>query len=219
MICLVQGIDELSWQNLEPLERLLSTDRRDRIRRYRVEAAKRESLLAELLLRRMLLLQYGLRELPAVNFAEKGKPAFRDYPQIHFNLSHCRTAVACALDDHPLGVDVQDLAEYRPALARVLTAKERAWVEQQDTDRRFTHLWTLKEAYGKALGCGIAYPMEQTELLPGVATGPREKWWFGTWQLENCVLSLCAAGPMTLTQVRPAQLLGMPASNPTELEE
>ena len=36
-----------------------------------------------------------------------GKPYLVDFPHIHFNISHCPKAIAVAVDDKPIGVDVE----------------------------------------------------------------------------------------------------------------
>ena len=36
-----------------------------------------------------------------------GKPHLVDYPHVHFNISHCPKAIAVAVDDKPIGVDVE----------------------------------------------------------------------------------------------------------------
>ena len=56
---------------------------------------------AELLLRRALWCEYGTDALPEIALGPKGKPSFPALPGLQFNLSHCRRAVACALDTAP----------------------------------------------------------------------------------------------------------------------
>ena len=49
-------------------------------------------LLAEALKR-----EYRIQVLPRIERTENGKPYFADYPEIHFNYSHCKNAVVCAV--------------------------------------------------------------------------------------------------------------------------
>lgn len=93
--------------------------------------------------------------------SSSGKPRLRGRPGVHFNISHCRRAVAVLVADRPVGVDVETVRgrDFYVA-ARCFDAEERARVEAAaDPDREFFRYWTLKESYVKALGCGLSYPL------------------------------------------------------------
>lgn len=113
------------------------------------------------------LAQYGQEEgvciplPPMLGFGKMGKPFLREHPQLHFNLSHCRGLAVCLLSDTVCGVDCESIRRCKPRIAeRVCNAQERALLEQaEDADFLFTRLWTLKEAYVKAIGVGISYPL------------------------------------------------------------
>ena len=149
-------------------ERRLPASRKDALSRLGGEE-RRRFLAAE------WLLQYGLERcygLPyeAVSFAylPQGKPVLASHPQLHFNLSHSGDRAACALSDAPVGVDVQQI---RPrsfsAIRRVCNADEWRWVEAQcDPVCAAFRLWTLKEAYAKWDGRGIAALREISFLPP-----------------------------------------------------
>ena len=146
--------------------------------------------------------------LPEIVKGDHGKPGFADADAPRFNLSHCGLCrgeqcsllqkrsgivVACAISRHPVGVDVQELRRYGPKFRRILSESERAWIEEADSDRRFTALWTRKEAYGKALGCGIGYEMETTEFS-GDCMAPIQwdGWLLWTVEGNGYDLSCCA---------------------------
>ena len=80
-----------------------------------------------------------------------------------FSLSHCKDAVACAVSDHNIGIDVESIAPYNPDVARrVCTATELEMLEQsanKDTD--FIKLWTMKEAISKYEGVGLSCPFAE----------------------------------------------------------
>ncbi len=94
---------------------------------------------------------------------EWGKPALQDYPQIQFNISHCKGLVSCILSDTPVGIDVEYVRPYSPFTAmHVLGAQELDDVTRApDPDRRFFMYWTLKESCVKAMGLGLAYSMKK----------------------------------------------------------
>ena len=83
----------------------------------------------------------------------------------HLNLSHTDGLVALAVAKTPVGVDVEDLQRrgrtvelsdrfFAPSEARALRALPEAAQRS-----RFFDLWTLKEAYIKARGQGLAIPL------------------------------------------------------------
>ncbi len=141
---------------LESLPRL-SVQRREKALAYRFGQDKNLSAAAYLLLRYALKADYGIGEPVEFELCESGKPVILGYPGVHFNLSHCRAAVACAVASVPVGVDVQEIAPVERALAkRVLTEAEyRAFLASSDPDRTFCEYWTKKESWLKKNGLGI----------------------------------------------------------------
>jgi 4'-phosphopantetheinyl transferase len=95
-----------------------------------------------------------------------GKPRLCGRPGVHFNIAHCRRAVAVMVADRPVGVDVEAVrARDAYVAARCFDASERVRVEKAaDPDREFFRYWTLKESYVKALGCGLAYPLRGVQF-------------------------------------------------------
>ena len=100
-------------------------------------------------------------ERPLLSYNEYGKPGFSDYPQIRFNLSHCDGLAACLLSEYECGVDAEAKRDVRHKVAkRVFSPEEQKMLAgADDPNWLFTRLWTLKEAYVKAIGIGIGYPM------------------------------------------------------------
>ena len=131
---------------------------------YRFDIDRYTCAQAYKLLRELLSENYCITGDVEFDYHTDGKPFLKDYPEIHFNFSHCRRAVLCAVGDSPLGVDVEQI-QYDPDLARiVLSPRELAATESsQDPALAFTELWTRKESLLKLLGTG----------LPG-ATGPAD---------------------------------------------
>jgi 4'-phosphopantetheinyl transferase len=90
--------------------------------------------------------------------------------RLDFNLSHTRdTVVVGVVAGRRIGVDVEQLGGPGPGpttLAEVAagyTARERSWLAALARDQRHRgalRLWTLKEAYAKARGLGLALPFD-----------------------------------------------------------
>ena len=98
-----------------------------------------------------------------------GKPFVEGHPGVHFSVAHSPGALLCAVSgDGDVGVDVELQERTRErafsSLARLarryFSATEQAELaglpDETAQRARFLELWTLKEAYVKALGRGIA---------------------------------------------------------------
>ena len=106
---------------------------------------------------------YSLYTLPVIERTATGKPFFPDHPQLQFNLSHSGTFALCALDDSPVGVDIEVIRPHHPRLAqRICSPAELEWVNTQpDPQRALLSLWTKKEARVKQNGCGLTVPLRE----------------------------------------------------------
>lgn len=152
---------------------LLSAPEADRARRFRFDERRNQWVAARALLKR-LLARYADCEPGAVRlgFGEIGKPYLRAPDAgIRFNYTDSGGRVIFAFSRGiELGVDLEVLprpTNHEGLAARKLTALERAVFESLPAgDRELAILasWTRKEAYGKALGVGIRYPMNEVTL-------------------------------------------------------
>ena len=83
-------------------------------------------------------------------YNEYGKPFLPGGP--YFSISHCKEGIAVAIDDQPIGIDIEAIRPVNNDLIeRVMNEEERVGMN----DRLFTRLWTQKEAVVKAEGTGI----------------------------------------------------------------
>ena len=96
--------------------------------------------------------------------SEHGKPFLPAFPQVHFNISHCKNALAVALDSHPVGIDVERFTfPQKTLLDYTMNAQEVEQVCQSATpDQTFAVLWTRKEALFKCFGTGITDDIKDT---------------------------------------------------------
>jgi 4'-phosphopantetheinyl transferase len=154
---------------------LLDAEERARAERF-VHAADRLQFIAAHALLRLLLTAcagYPMEHPPgAWRFATGpfGRPALHPdhaLPDLDFNISHTSGAIACALSRAgEIGVDIEDCARAvsHIELARAYFAPaETAELEARAgaaRARRFTELWTLKEATIKAIGLGLSMPLD-----------------------------------------------------------
>jgi 4'-phosphopantetheinyl transferase len=151
-------------------------------------------------------------------------------PWLSFNVSHTDGLVALAVTrGHRLGVDVESVARsvleavperhFAPAEVHDLRARPAA-----DQPRLFFDYWTLKEAYIKARGMGLALPLDQfaftlhDEAPPSIRFAPgfdddaarwqfRQLWPTAAHRLALAVERDGADLPVVVRHVAPAALL------------
>jgi 4'-phosphopantetheinyl transferase len=146
------------------LMEVLSSDERERARRYvRVRDSDR-FIAARAILRNVLGGYLGAD--PATlrfTYSNYGKPALEDpgYGWLHFNLSHSHDlAIVGVAVEAEIGVDVErirDEIDIDALAARALDPTNAGLLPAEATTRRqaFFAQWTQQEAYWKAVGCGL----------------------------------------------------------------
>ena len=161
-------------RNLTPSEyakwySLMNKDKQVRVDRFRFEDDKKRTIAGEMLARKAIAEWCDVSaESIVFEKTETGKPYAKGLP-VEFNISHAGDMVVCAVDDKPVGIDVEKIRPIDLKVAkRICTDEELSYLfghipTEQDftytTDTeiltRFFKLWTAKEAYGKCLGVGI----------------------------------------------------------------
>ena len=162
MVYIFDRLDQYTDEVYEKHLSSLPAWRREKALQYIKLDDRKRSVLAFVLLQHALREEYGITEVPEFVYNEFGKPSFSNLP-IHFSLSHCKDAVACAVSDHNIGIDVESIAPYNPDVARrVCTAAELEMLEQSaNKDVDFIKLWTAKEAISKYEGMGLSLPFAE----------------------------------------------------------
>ncbi len=112
-------------------------------------------------------------------YNEHGKPYIENGP--YFSISHCQAGIAVAIDDQPIGIDIETIRHAKEDLIeRTMSEAERVGMD----DRKFTRLWTQKEAVVKAAGTGI-YSFEQLQTI--LDNG---HWTLDTFEKDNYIYSI-----------------------------
>lgn len=137
--------------------RSLPTWRRAKALQYKKFDDRKRSVLAFVLLQRALREEYGMTEIPAFVYNAFGKPSLPNL-SICFSLSHCRDAVACAVSESNIGIDVESIRPYGPEVARRVynDAELEALRNSREKDAELIKLWTMKEAISKYEGLGLS---------------------------------------------------------------
>lgn len=149
---------------------LLAPEERERLSRIQTETGAKEFLLGRALIRCAL----GLRTATAPTawklvVAPRGKVSARSEagPAPDFSLSHADGLVVLAIGElDGVGVDIENRArinQIAPSASKFLAPDEQsALLGHNGLGARptFIEIWTLKEAYAKALGLGLSLPFE-----------------------------------------------------------
>ena len=98
---------DTSRLNVERAVRRVSAERRALVERLLRVQDRQAALAAWLLLERALEWRYGIAEMGPWAREPGGKPFLARHPLIHFNLSHTAGVAVCAVDDRPVGIDVE----------------------------------------------------------------------------------------------------------------
>jgi phosphopantetheinyl transferase len=195
------------------LERILSADERARAARFHAADTRSRFIAGRTLLRTVLATYFPpIRPQEwAFSTSPAGRPMLGDPPlggRLSFNISHSASDVLIAITAlAPLGVDVEK-PRTRDPVFEVLTASEISQLcrlprpQQRD---RYRSLWSLKEAFTKALSAGTDIPFRAvgfrytrhsathdtiSATFMDRALGLTENWCFTQTWLAGAVLSL-----------------------------
>lgn len=142
----------------------LAPARREKTLKFRLAPDRKRSLGAGLLLLDVLS-KFGA-DYKEIRLASNGKP---EADGICFNLSHSGSYVICAVGEHPVGCDVEQVKKAPGRIAEHFFFKsEIQYIEKQDgplQDEAFFRIWTMKESYMKMTGEGISLPLNEFEII------------------------------------------------------
>ena len=100
-------------------------------------------------------------------YNEHGKPYYADRDDLFFSISHCKSAVAVAIDDEEVGVDIEEVGRYRESLEKYVLSddecRDKACLVRTgraNNAEAFIEIWTQKEAVFKLLGTGITHEIK-----------------------------------------------------------
>lgn len=122
---------------------------------------KQHELAYQLLKRELSRRGMNLDEME-IALTAQGKPFFPGHKDLHFNLSHCPTAVALAIGKRPLGVDVERIRGFSEGAASMaFTEDERKQLLLcSRPDLYGFSLWVLKESAIKLLAASAGPKMK-----------------------------------------------------------
>ncbi len=125
------------------------------------------SVLGEAVLRTVIIKKMNIDNSQIAFVRPKSGKPYLKYPRnFYFNISHSGSAVAVAVSNSEIGIDIE---KYRNPDLRVaqryFTAGENDYIKNSSNpDFAFFEIWTAKEAFAKYNGSGISVPFFKTSV-------------------------------------------------------
>ncbi len=165
------GIRDLTDAEYNKWSSLMREDKQQRVDRFRFVDDKKRTVAGEMLARKAISEWCNIAP-ESINFGikEHGKPYAKDLA-VEFNISHSGGMVVCAVDDKPIGIDIEQIRPIDLTIAKRIctddellylfghtpTKQDFTYTTNTEILTRFFELWTAKEAYGKCIGDGVKF--------------------------------------------------------------
>ncbi len=169
MIYKVENINDIKYTEelMQKAYNAMSSRRRQKADKLRFDTDRKLCIFSDMLLREMLKSSFGITS-PEFSQENKGKP-YLIAGEAHFNISHSKDFIACAVDSKPVGIDIEaKRLVHTHLLRRVCTEDELIFITgsqelptakdylNEEESLRFLQVWTAKEAYIKYTGKGLS---------------------------------------------------------------
>lgn len=157
----------LSASQLTLGREMMSPEERERADRMVTQVLRDRRVAGQSILRDVVARYLHISPAKIVfDYGERGKPSVLG-GELQFNLSHTEDMALVAITlAHPIGVDIESIkiSKYHQGIVeKNYSAEEFAQYQALPESERleaFFRAWTRKEAYIKAIGQGLYYPLE-----------------------------------------------------------
>lgn len=168
----------------------VSVEKRERIVRMRSDIDKILSLYAEIIVRNIAseFLNIGNSDIEIIR-GKYGKPYLKGYANFHFNVSHTHNAIAVAVADTPIGIDIERIRPLNDSIVkRLYSFKEKEYVYgvAGEEERRFSEVWTRKESYIKRDDRNISLGSFSIDTFKDVIDGQIKTYCIGKYVISVC---------------------------------
>lgn len=164
---------DISEDMLNKLYSLTDSKKISKVKKFINKKDKARTLIGELLIRNIIAEELEISN-KYIRFSKNqyGKPYLEDHPNFNFNISHSGDYVLCAVDNKPIGIDVEEVKhiEYEEIAKSFFTESEFDYIVRKDLNNqlsRFYEIWTLKESYIKCCGQGLSIPLKSFSIEIG----------------------------------------------------
>lgn len=173
----------ISETELNSYSELLNSEEKNKAVRFKF-AKHRNNFISFRANLRIILSEY-LNTHPAkitFSYADKGKPFLSD-SEIKFNISHSDNfAVYAVTSQTEIGIDTEKIKELPDALSIAknyfseMEVKQFSAVDENNYKQAFYNCWTRKEAFIKAIGEGLSFPLADFSVSFLQGEEPSMKW-------------------------------------------
>jgi 4'-phosphopantetheinyl transferase len=164
--------EAMSADELHDASQRLTESERQRAINIRLDRPRRAFVVGRLLLRSTVARIAGVQaDDVGIELEPTGRPVLTgDLSSYFVSIAHSGCYVVVGVAKRQIGVDVEQLRQSAPSrqlMARVCSPDElRLLAVMVDTDRAraFMTMWARKEAYGKAIGRGLDFPLRSVTV-------------------------------------------------------
>lgn len=155
MVSIFDDMTQVTEAEVQRMLPLVDEQRRNEALRYKHLFGQFACLKSWLMLKE-LLMPWGIKDLK-MDYNEHGKPFLSHYPNVFFNISHCKNGIAVAVDFSPVGIDIESFRKSNLSLInKTMNPTEAEWIRaSSEPVEVFTQYWTKKEAVVKLRGTGL----------------------------------------------------------------
>lgn len=197
--------ESVAMNNINELILYISETKAEKVMKFYDFKDRYRSVLGEILVRYLVCCRTNcLNENVKISIGKNNKPILKYPNNLYFNISHSNDLVACAISDVDVGVDIEYMKKANLEIAsRFFTDSEYKYILsgscEDEIQKNFYTIWTLKESYVKTTGKGLLWPFKSFSMLINSqnisieASDDLEKYYFKTYQIRNdYVFSICS---------------------------
>ncbi len=156
-VIIFDDMSQCTKETVQKMLTLVSEQRRQQAMQFKHLFGQFACLKAYIILKDILTNFFGFNEKGHIyfNYGKYGKPYIIDGP--HFSISHCREAIAVAVSNTPIGIDIENVRHISEELIKktMNNAEQKMIEESSNREEAFITIWTKKEAVLKMHGTGI----------------------------------------------------------------
>ena len=175
-VVILDAKQELTQIEFGILNKLVSPEKQERLKRFNFYKDACNTLLGDILARTEICRVTGLGN-NTLEFSANtyGKPFLVNDPRIHYNISHTGNYVVCAMDNQPVGIDIELIKPIDLKIPeRFFTPDEVYYIISPQDDlvtHRFYEVWTKKESRIKLEGKGLSMPLSSFDVFDDAESG------------------------------------------------
>jgi 4'-phosphopantetheinyl transferase len=152
-------------ENINNFQKILSRDEQEKVKKFSFDKLKERFIINRGYLRTILGQYLKIKpEEICFTYNQKGKPLLdkKIIPKIEFNLSHTNNYAVYAISKNNIGIDLEKIdakVEVENIAKRFFCDNESNYLSNLPSMQKpeyFFKLWTIKEAYLKAIGEGLS---------------------------------------------------------------